>query len=345
MFSLVRFPLLKDDERPLKILSTKQKEAIKNYRHEIKMWKIKHREIPCLCWKDLNDVVISEKDMHWLSVEFVLCLHCWLIRIKKIPDAAHLQYFYEKYYRDIWEWSTIVRDRYFKNEFKKWKGYIKLLHEQNIHISKPSYVFELWCGAWWCLSAFKEKGFEVAWCDYGLEYVEYWRKKWLNLYQWTIDSVDDESVDLFLLLEVLEHLDEPIVFLRAIINKIKPWKFLLIWLPATRNFIKVRWVQFFQYVHLYSYHIEFLKELFHEMWLTMLYINNRSDIILQKPKNRTNKENLNIDVSKLADEAWELSIWLKKYYFISCMPIVLLFKLKFDRLVVIYRKMQGFVKN
>jgi hypothetical protein len=277
--------------------------------------------------------------MYWLAAQFLLCNNCGLIRIDRIPDRKSLQYFYEKYYRDIWEGSAKSREKYFTTELKKWNRCRELLENNSIILWEWDTVFEAWCWTGWCLYAFHEQWVSVSGCDYWDEYLAYWKELWMDLYQWWIDEkIKDNSIDLFMLLEVLEHLDEPINTLQTIIEKIKPWKYLLIWVPATRNFFKARSIQFFQYVHLFSYHRKFLEFLFIKLWLEIIYIDNRSDIILRKPLNRSKNDIKEIYDKSFKDEANSIEIHLKKFYIIKCLPIVILFTLKIDKLLSIYRK-------
>ena len=71
-------------------------------------------------------------------------------------------------------------------------------------------------GGGWILYPYYLAGFNVIGCDYDINYLEYGRKKGMNLIKGSIPELIDRGIkaDYLILNQVLEHVDNPVAFLK-----------------------------------------------------------------------------------------------------------------------------------
>src|SRR5437868_15403435 len=101
--ALIKFPLYKNDGKPLFIFKKTIKEAVERVNRKIKTGQYKHIPNPCLCGNQHpeNDLLLAEKDMWGIAVDSLICSKCGLVRSKTIPDANAFADFYETDYKNI----------------------------------------------------------------------------------------------------------------------------------------------------------------------------------------------------------------------------------------------------
>ena len=122
------------------------------------------------------------------------------------------------------------------------------------------------------------------------------RKKGMNLCNSTEKKDINEGVyDLIISSHVIEHVYDPINFLKEQIKLLKPGKYLLIEMPGIFNFHQrnFKLIENLVNAHIYYFHEAFLKNLFSLMKLKILYSDEVCTFLLYKPNNYSDKFNIN----------------------------------------------------
>lgn len=288
------FPLYKNDGKPLISLSSIQIENIGIVKSKISKGIYVLTENKCLCWNQniSNDIIISEKDRYWFSIEQILCSKCWLIRSWKIFDGKSNQEFYEKEYRSIYVWSHQAPQDFFEDQISRWKLLLNTF-ETIVWKKQKSVVFEIGCWAGGVLFPWKSNWFTCAGCDFDENYLNFWTKKGLTLNYWDYDKiVDDNSIDIIILSHVMEHFLNPIKEIQRIIKKIRIWGYLIVEVPGIFYINKMYFdpILFFQNAHVFNYYYSYLKIFFEKLWLEVIYGDEKCTFILKKPDNYIEKQ-------------------------------------------------------
>jgi len=194
--------------------------------------RIKYKTISeCPLCKSGSSVLVAEKDRYAIPLETVVCENCGLVRSLKQLDKESAKIFYSEYYRKIYEpWGNLPKKRYKWGEKRKIPKYV----------TKDKIVLEIGCGGGWKLMAFYNQGYKYYGFDFDKEFIEYGKRKGLNLYLGGVKEALKMGIkcDFLVLSQVLEHVDNPINFLislkpllneNAIINIDVPSLDLLFW--------------------------------------------------------------------------------------------------------------------
>jgi len=219
-----------NDGVPLVNLKDVQKQYLKRFLDdEI----IKYKTISnCPLCDSENYILIAEKDRYGIPLETVVCKNCGLVRSYRQLNNKSAKIFYSEYYRNIYEPITNeeVEKRY------------QLAEKRAIprHLNINRIVLEIGCGGGWNLMPFLKAGYKHYGFDFDEGFIEYGKKRGLNLYLGGAEEAIKMNIkcDYLILSEVLEHVEDPIVFLtnlrpllkdNAIINIHVPSLNLLFW--------------------------------------------------------------------------------------------------------------------
>lgn len=219
-----------NDGIPLIRLDENQKRALSSFLNDKR---IKYKTISeCPLCKNEDSILIAKKDSYAIPLETVVCESCGLIRSLKQLDEESSKIFYSEYYRNIYEplSKEIVDKRY------EWGA----KREIPRYITKDKIVLEIGCGGGWNLIPFHKKGYKHYGFDFDKDFIEYGKRRGLNLYVGGVEEAIKMGIkcDYLLLDQVLEHVDNPINFLvsskpllnyNAITNIYVPSLDLLLW--------------------------------------------------------------------------------------------------------------------
>lgn len=280
-------PFYKDDWKPAIKLSKFQLKNIEIVKDKISNWKYILVKNNCLCnnVKEKNDIIISKKDRYGLNISQVLCSKCWLIRSWVVFDEKSNMEFYKNEYRSIYVWAEIPPKEFFDRQKERWLVFKDLFKKYGKYSTNMN-IFEIWCWAGGILLSRKEEWSICWWCDFNEKYLDYGIHKWLNLKYWDYDKLlEEESIDVIIVSHVMEHFLTPIRDIQKIVSKIKKWWYLIVEVPWIFTIHEMYFdpLLYLQNAHVFNYYKQYLNIFFKQLWLKIIYWDERCTFILQKP--------------------------------------------------------------
>lgn len=220
----------KNDGIPLVSLDDRQKKYLKLFLNDPRISYSIIRSCPlCAC---KNVILIAQKERYAIPLDTVVCDNCGFVWSFAQLDEKSSRIFYTEYYRNIYEplSSEMVEEEYSQGGWKKFPAYL----------GRDKVVLEIGCGGGWSLTPYHAKGYIYYGFDFDENFIEYGRKKGLNLYVGGVEEVKRKGIrcDYLLINHVFEHVSHPVNFLKslkpilnkdAIINIYVPSLDLLLW--------------------------------------------------------------------------------------------------------------------
>jgi 2-polyprenyl-3-methyl-5-hydroxy-6-metoxy-1,4-benzoquinol methylase len=164
-------------------------------------------------------------DAWGLNIPTVICNKCNAIRSKYFMDDNSLTKFYKDgfYYAHMFTQRNsqsgvgIRLDDYFKEEVNKGVS-IKSWIEDRVSLSTTKNILEIGCGCGGILGAFSDGKNYCVGIDYNQEYIAYGKSKLklVELYVGGLDCLEARKFDLVILSDLVEHLNDPITFLKKL---------------------------------------------------------------------------------------------------------------------------------
>lgn len=194
-----------------------QTEAVRDFLQKVEQGCFTLTEVKCLCGAQ-SDVRIASYDRYGIPLTTVLCINCGLMRSNPYYNEASLLRFYRDYYRNIytgWQGDKAV-EYIFEHEYKVGEHVHSLLRECNLPV--PRLIYDIGCGAGGTLSYFVEQGAHAVGCDFDERYISYGLARGLDTRLGSTESLPNEKADLIILNHCLEHMLNPIDFLKQVQN-------------------------------------------------------------------------------------------------------------------------------
>ncbi len=203
----------KDDGKPIIKINELQKETIARFVSDERITFIDVHKCP-LC--EGNEVlVVAEKDAFGISLDTALCKKCGLLFSVKQFDDNSSKIFYTEYYRKIYDGvrAPVLDNPYYSKLFAGGA----LVHKVPKFLNKDSVVLEIGCAAGWNLINYKQANISYIGFDYDESMIEYGRGKYgLKIHLGGVEEARKMGVkaDFVILSQVLEHVSDPIFFLK-----------------------------------------------------------------------------------------------------------------------------------
>lgn len=190
----------------------------------------------CPCCGQSDFLLFAKRDPRGIPVDRVICDHCGFIFAYTYPNEEGLKVYYSEYYRD----SQLLKDvepkdfdHFYKGSEKNWseKPFLKG--------KKDPLIVEIGCGGGWFLKPYKDRGFRVMGFDYDPNLTKMGREHHgLDLHCGSVEEAIQMGVqaDYVYLSQVLEHIPDPLSFLKSLKKILKPDAVLKISVPS-RNFL------------------------------------------------------------------------------------------------------------
>lgn len=196
----------------------------------------KYEDCDCFCGSK-DSVLLSDMDRYGIYYPFVICKNCGIMRANpRMTEGSYID-FYAYEYRQLYGDNDIDKEELYKtrvNQAQEVHDFITTL----ITLPRNAVVFDIGCNMGTMLLPFYQGGCEVMGVDYGLEYIEYGKKKTglkLEIGGSELLKEFGKKADLIILNHVFEHflnIDEELKQVRDILKPdayiyISPWNFLV----------------------------------------------------------------------------------------------------------------------
>lgn len=186
----------------------------------------------CLCGND-NDKLIAIRDRYGIKINTVICKCCGLIRTNPYYDEEALDKFYNIEYRPLYTFVNNDTEEFFKLQVKTGNIILQNIKNNTRFKLKDKIVYEVGTGMGGILKAFQNEGAEIKGVDLGKEYIELGIQKGLDLELGSVDILKKyPKADLLILNHIVEHIINPISFLKNIRELISDAGYLYIAVPT-----------------------------------------------------------------------------------------------------------------
>ncbi len=190
---------------------------------------IRYEEVSnCPLCDSTNAILIAKKDRYGIPLKTVVCENCGLVRSYNQLTEASQKLFYKKYYRNIYEeletHLELINERYKKERLSYVPKYL----------SKEDVVVEIGCGGGWNLIPYHKNDYAYYGFDYDETFIELGKSKGLNLYVGDTEETSRMGIkaDYVILNQVLEHVKNPIIFLKELKKILNANAIVSIWVPS-----------------------------------------------------------------------------------------------------------------
>lgn len=215
-------------------------------------------ETQCICGNN-NYEVLAKKDKYGLPVRTVICKNCGLVYTNPRMTMESYNTFYQNEYRKLYN-KEVIPFKFYQYQVARGQYIIEFLKSNKVNFNGK--VLEIGCGAGGILEVFKKEGCDVTGIDLGEEYINYGRKKGINLLTGTSKDLlknHMESFDLIILSHVLEHFLNINEELAIIYKLLKETGFLYLEVPGLKSLRNnLDFLLYLQNAHTYHFTLDTL---------------------------------------------------------------------------------------
>lgn len=181
-------------------------------------------------WKSIRKY--RGKSELFLNIKLLSCTACSFVFASPLPNDTDLAVYNSSYFLNAHGGQSThpIAIAFHSGINKIRANYIaKILNETSY---QPSKILEIGPGLGFMIEFFKDKFPELEYSiiESDIENLEKLKKKITNSYS-EIDKARDENFDLIILSHVLEHMNDPLAFLKKVKSKLKPGGYIFIEVP------------------------------------------------------------------------------------------------------------------
>jgi SAM-dependent methyltransferase len=232
--SVIRYNLIseeyRNDGKAMVELSEFQRLSIAAFRSDnrITYSTVEH----CLLCNNSEFDIIANKDQYGIPLETAICNHCGLIFSRQQFSENSAKVFYDEYYRKIYEG---VPNPTLDHGFYRRLYAGKMVPKVPRFIGQDFTVLELGCGGGWNLLPFLKKDIRQVGYDYDGYMIKFGREQYgLNLREGGLETAraDHVRADFVIISHVLEHINDPITFMKGLWTVLKEGGLVRITVPC-----------------------------------------------------------------------------------------------------------------
>ena len=232
--SAIRYNLVseeyRDDGKPMVELNELQRQSIAEFLSDnrIMFSNVEH----CLLCNNSEFDIIAKKDQYGIPLETAICKHCGLIFSRQQFSQDSAKVFYDEYYRKIYEGvpSPTLDHGFYRRLYAG-----KMVPKVPRFIGQGWTVLELGCGGGWNLLPFLKKGIPHVGYDYDGFMIKFGRERYgLNLREGDLETAQADNVraDFVIISHLLEHINNPITFMKGVAPILKEGGLVRITVPC-----------------------------------------------------------------------------------------------------------------
>ncbi len=192
-----------------------QENAKHTFMDKIAKGQYREENTKCLCGGG-EDVLLTDIDRYGIPFKTVICKRCGLMRANPYYSDETITEFYKE------EYSPLYRELDTCDE-KFWEKYVKYGEERVDWIENRvgnltgKKVYEIGCGSGATLYCFQNRGAEVCGCDYGEKFMQFGKEKGVTILCGEWDTLKEQGkADIIVINHVLEHIKNPLEYLKDI---------------------------------------------------------------------------------------------------------------------------------
>ena len=189
------------------------------------------KKITCYLCGNTHCSLVHNNIRYNLSPRPYQCDHCGFVFLFPTMSSVEEKLFYEKNYRFIYENQTA--EDLWKESLPEAKKRVTRFSDL---YTKNTRLLEIGCASGFFLSEVKDHVKTVTGVELTKEYVNYAQKKGFNVKE-SLDDIDDETFDLIFMFHVLEHINDPINFLKNVRKKLSHNGKLIIEVPNVEDIL------------------------------------------------------------------------------------------------------------
>jgi SAM-dependent methyltransferase len=275
----------------------------------------------CICGvKRSNDLIFSERDRHGLSLKYVICRACGLVRLSEVLNNKSMSLFYRDDYNNIYKSGSVSIEAVFEKALPRAERYFNLIKKLTL-LNKINSVFESGTCTGANLYPYFKADIKVQGCDYDEKYLQYGRSKGIDLYFGDIDNniTKIRTVDLVISSHVLEHVVDPVGYIFSLIDIVIPGGYLLIEAPGLSRLGNGcnKLVEDLVNAHVYYYHKDFLTCFFKRLKLEVVYSDDVCTFVIKKTVGWIPPDNIEFAIKGNINKEWyhrSIQILINKYF-------------------------------
>lgn len=175
--------------------------------------------------------LVAESDRFGLRFDKRLCLACGLMQTNPMPPKEFFNKFYDLDYRKLYRGDReLDLPKILELQRARAREFRKFIEKYNHNeISK---VFEIGCSYGGNLDVFKELGYSVSGCDLDTSAIKLARQRHPTTFVAEVPSEQSQQPTIYVLSHVLEHIPDPIIFLKKIYSIMTKSDLLFIEVPG-----------------------------------------------------------------------------------------------------------------
>lgn len=172
----------------------------------------------CIICEGISFELVSESDRFGLRFNKCICKQCGLLQTCPMPSKEFFNSFYSNTYRELYHGQrTIHINKLLQHQVERGQAIVKYIGHhfdlENVNI------FEIGCSYGGVLQAFEDAGLNVEGCDLDEAAIAVANERFDNVYVAELPKSKSVTKTIYILSHVLEHIPNPISFLRTL-NKL-----------------------------------------------------------------------------------------------------------------------------
>ncbi|MBD3216273.1 MAG: methyltransferase domain-containing protein [Candidatus Lokiarchaeota archaeon] len=212
----------KNDGKSIIKLNQVQKRMKSNLEKDIKLNRLTFEETPCCVCKNKIYDLLSCKDRYGLFQPIVLCKVCGLIFSTPRMNKTSYERFYKNYQKKLYLGKAQPLNEYFQNQYRRGAVIYDYIEKSVKRPIRNLNILEVGSSSGGILEYFKRKGNCVYGIDLSPDYVNFGRKKGLDLVVGTIETVDFPfKPDLVIYSHTIEHILNPVDQMKILKDKME----------------------------------------------------------------------------------------------------------------------------
>ena len=249
-----------------------REQVIANFKKTIPTFEIESDKCP-ICSSNKYSI-LSNKDRYGFNLPYGCCITCGLIQSIYKYKLKNYITFYNNFYGPIYKneiFSINKNKEINEKSFLSRKKIGKTLYDYTfdfITLKPNSKILEIGCGLGGIISYFYDKGHNVKGIDLKEQDINFAKSKGLNVEKKTLENIkQSEKFDFIILMRSLEHIHDPLSFIKLLKSKLNDGGILFISVPSldslfhTADIKKMNLQSQLHFAHVYFFSKETLKNL------------------------------------------------------------------------------------